>query len=376
MRKSIFYFLTFVSFLWDSNRIGVIASEYPFQGSAGETIIDLGHVGGIRDAILHPDGNSVFLACETAVKWFDLKTGTPIREFRGHSRDITSISISGDAQSLAALSAEKAILWNTQTGEQFQTLIPDRYWREATIRFTQDGSNILTAGEIVNGEFAVLWDAKTGEEIRSFQQPDQTTRRFSLYRFVTRNAIAIFSPDEKNILTGGYDQSMFPSLRIWDRQTGEIVRIWQQDELALSLAFSNDGKWILAGYENNDPPYYSDPPYYYEEPHLQATLLDVETGEELVSLTGHDMRVLSIDITPDKRYIVTGSSGDKPVKVWDAETGQEVIALQGHVDEVTMVQVTQNGELLLTASLDGTVRIWDFSRLIQDSGAKCFERYR
>src|SRR5262249_61540871 len=53
---------------------------------------------------------------------------------------------------------------------------------------------------------------------------------------------------------------------------------------------------------------------------------------------------------------------DRPfgeVKVWDVAAGREKLTLQAHTERVTAVAFNQKGDRLASASLDGTVRIWD-----------------
>ena len=52
---------------------------------------------------------------------------------------------------------------------------------------------------------------------------------------------------------------------------------------------------------------------------------------EVQKLTGHQGLVRSVAVTPDGRYIVSGSD-DKTVRVWERDTGKEVQKLTGHQD--------------------------------------------
>ena len=54
-----------------------------------------------------------------------------------------------------------------------------------------------------------------------------------------------------------------------------------------------------------------------------------DTGEEVQKLTGHQDGVLSVAVTPDGRYIVSGSN-DQTVRVWERATGKEVQKLTVH----------------------------------------------
>jgi WD40 repeat protein len=50
-------------------------------------------------------------------------------------------------------------------------------------------------------------------------------------------------------------------------------------------------------------------------------LWDVATGKEVRRFTGHEGSVNSVAVTPDGKYVVSGS-GDKTVRVWELATGK------------------------------------------------------
>ena len=87
-----------------------------------------------------------------------------------------------------------------------------------------------------------------------------------------------------------------------------------------------------------------------------------DTGQEVQKLTGHQHLVTSVAVTPDGRYIVSGSD-DKTVRVWERDTGKEVQKLTGHHDWVTSVAVTPDGRYIVSGSLDRTVRVWSIDKL-------------
>jgi hypothetical protein len=48
---------------------------------------------------------------------------------------------------------------------------------------------------------------------------------------------------------------------------------------------------------------------------------------------------------------------------WDVETGKEVVRLTGHEDEVTVLALGTSGRVLASGSGDGTILVWDLSRV-------------
>jgi hypothetical protein len=62
--------------------------------------------------------------------------------------------------------------------------------------------------------------------------------------------------------------------------------------------------------------------------------------------------------SPDGKLVVTASS-DGTARLWDAQTGEELRVLLGHSDLVVDAAFSSDGKRIVTASVDGTARIWD-----------------
>jgi WD40 repeat protein len=73
---------------------------------------------------------------------------------------------------------------------------------------------------------------------------------------------------------------------------------------------------------------------------------------------GHTGEINGVDISPDGRYLATGS-GDKTARLWDLDTGVEMRTFTGHTGGVGQVRFSPNGKYLATTSEDATERLWD-----------------
>ena len=71
---------------------------------------------------------------------------------------------------------------------------------------------------------------------------------------------------------------------------------------------------------------------------------------------------MSLAFSPDGKRLATGGL-EKTVKVWDLETGQEALTLRGHEDVVMAVAFSPDGQQLASASMDRTVKVWDADAL-------------
>jgi WD40 repeat protein len=69
--------------------------------------------------------------------------------------------------------------------------------------------------------------------------------------------------------------------------------------------------------------------------------------------------VSSAAFSPDGKRIVTASL-DGTARLWDGETGKQIgQALKGHAGSVNSAAFSPDGKRIVTASSDNTARLWD-----------------
>ncbi len=108
-----------------------------------------------------------------------------------------------------------------------------------------------------------------------------------------------------------------------------------------AIAISPDGKYIVSGSNKT------------------IKIWDFKTGECLNTLEGHTSSINSIAISPDGKYIVSGSI-DTTIKIWDFKTGECLNTLEGHIDSVNSISISPDGKYIVSGSDDDTIKIWDF----------------
>jgi WD40 repeat protein len=85
-------------------------------------------------------------------------------------------------------------------------------------------------------------------------------------------------------------------------------------------------------------------------------------------IQAHESPIADIHISPDQRYIVTGSGRpglegpvekDNSLALWDLETGEEVQRFIGHTDVPIHIEFSPDGRQLLSTAVDGDFILWD-----------------
>jgi WD40 repeat protein len=101
-----------------------------------------------------------------------------------------------------------------------------------------------------------------------------------------------------------------------------------------------------------------------------------QVSEALVRpLLGHAEDVTAVTVSPDGRWIASGSE-DGSIFIWDAAIGTRVQELVGHNRAVTGLAVSPDGERLVSTSQDGTTRLWSLTEGRQERVLQEGVRYR
>ena len=154
-----------------------------------------------------------------------------------------------------------------------------------------------------------------------------------------------FSPDSRLYATAGRKQP----LRIFDRQTGRLIRELAHPADLTALAFRPDDGALLAGGEDGT-----------------ARLWDLDHGRPIGPDLVHGAAIRSVAISPDSRLAVTAGDDGRAL-IWKLGTNQPVSSLE-HPAKVLDVAFAARGAALLTGCEDGKARLWDIEsqRLLRE----------
>ena len=237
-----------------------------------------------------------------------------------------------------------ARVWDTQeTTGKAVVLVHPTLTQLPSASFSRDGRLVVTSS--TDGTARVWdWTAKPGEP--SILRPAGVG--------APPLTSAAFSPNGALVVTASLDGTA----RVWDWRSADSALI-QQSRNRQSLydaAFSPDGRFVVTTSNGT------------------ARVRDTRetTGEDVVLVHPNSTQVSSAAFSPDGRLVVT-ASGDGTARVWDwtVSPGTPVVlrisrardldpALAVRVNPpLTSAAFSPDGRLVVTASLGGTVRIWD-----------------
>lgn len=257
-------------------------------------------------------------------------------EMAGHRSGVRAVAISSDDKMLATVSSTSLKIWSADS-------------RECRSSATC-GYGLCAA--FAPGDRHVLLGTKEGSlqifELASADASvsEENAHSGSIWTLDVR-------PDGRGFASGGADNLVkFWDFELRERQLGIVhTRTLKMTDDVLSLRFSRGGaahKLLLAVAT------------------LDGTIkvFHDDTLKFFLSLYGHKLPVLALDISDDNTLIATGSA-DKTLKLWGLDFGDCHRSILAHEDSVTAVRFVARSHYVFTASKDKTIKFWDADRFEQ-----------
>ncbi|AMV36278.1 protein kinase domain-containing protein [Planctomyces sp. SH-PL62] len=279
---------------------------------------------------LSPDGRLMASGHDDqVVRLWDLPTGRLLRQLGGHDSRVRSLSISPDGRLLVSSAGDPSrppedrgvvIVWDLASGR------PLREYREHRdvvddLVFLGDGSWIASAG----GDGTVqIWNAETGERRTTLEGHSESVRRLALSR------------DARWLASGSSDATV----KLWDLASGSLQATLKTGGEVLAIAIDDTGRTIATASRNG-------PIRLWDTAHLANSR----------PLDGHLGEVFGLVFTPDGRLVSGGA--DKAIRIWDPTRGRTILSLNEHASAVTALAVSRDGGVLVSASRDLTIKLWD-----------------
>ena len=122
------------------------------------------------------------------------------------------------------------------------------------------------------------------------------------------------------------------SARAQERPLKPVVQTGHSTSVS-SVAISPNGKYVVTGSHDST-----------------AILWDAASGKQIRTLLGHNNWVHGVAFSGDGKYVVTGASrmNDDGVILWETVSGKKIQSFKGYANEVYSVALTHDGKYLVT----------------------------
>lgn len=371
----------------------------------------------LHSVAFSPDGRWLATGSQASLRLWDVATGSVIWTNAPSSQHVHRVAFSPDGKYLASGSrGGPVVLWEVESGDRIRSFAvpPDWIWG---LSFRPDGARIAVS---VFGESLYIFDVESGAQqgaafrsnnpiwscdwspdgrLLAFEGPDRTLeiwdvdsrtkkeirghtsgiwmlrfsldgsllvsgdesgkilltdlRDFSAFTIPAHSSriVLALNPEASLLASGGRDGI----IKLWEVATQKLVSTlrsntgWIED-----LAFSPDGSLLVSAGGDG-----------------VATIWEIATGRHFASsrvvteasVTEPPPAPVQLATNEDRTLVAVGAAASDPViRVWDAATGEQLgFPLQGHAGTIPNVLWGPRNGQLISGSLDGTIRIWNWS---------------
>lgn len=360
-----------------NSKLPVALSSSPYQGPIGfsnyipsnfysKFVMHrrlLGHLSAVYCVCFDRTGKYIISgADDLLVKIWSAKDGRLISTLRGHSGEITDISVSHENTLIATGSVDKHIrIWCLQTTAPICVLTAHQQ-QVTTVNFCPlligETRYLVTTSQ--DGSVC-FWTVNVNT---NYVDPKP-------FKFIERpNANAhiltsSFSAGGAYLACGSTDHY----IRVYHvnapREPTKILEIEAHQDHVDSLVFSNRSLRFVSGSKDGHAHI-----WYFERSAWRNITLSEKGIVDPILARDMNFNVHMVGWSSDDKYVIT-SSADHRIRIWNSINGDLVHTLKGHDGDVFVIEAhPTDGRMILTAGHDARIIIWD---IVQGKLIKSFD---
>lgn len=321
--------------------------------------------GGVTSACLSPAGDRFMTGHENGrIFVWETETGRQIQGLNGHQNWIWSLAPSPDGNYLLSTSEDRTVrVWEVQTGNCLHILEGhcDRIWQVACfnpeIAITTSSDQTLKIWNFIEAQCLITLEtdalALAVSEAESLIFSGSTNGQLHCWDSDTGELLDRWSSSQGGIWALTYcqlTQTLYSAgdggvIEAWQRGRAEpVATLGQPGRRLWALVLSADDRYLIAGGDS-----------------AQLTCWNLDSGEIDQTFGGYDGRISAIDC--GAKDIVITASEDQTVRLWDLQKKQSLLSISSYSNwacEVGFVSLNPGAiPSAISASKDGNLYLWN-----------------
>ncbi len=309
-------------------------------------------------------GNLASGSVDKTIKIWDLKTATCLATLRGHTGSVRCLKLLPDGRLLSGSEDGTIKAWNINTGRCLFTLTGHKK-TVLCLELLQNG--LLVSGSLDKSlKFWNLQKHKCKTTIKNWKEP------IVCLESISNGDLAINFGFECRIIHFTESTRLKAQMEALEFIGGSNykMKLCGHTDSLLSFKSLQDFELASGGADNTVRIWKIDPSHELPQNNLISPK-DHERGTCRLLLQGHMGGITAMQHSP-KEHLLMSASTDHTIKVWNLETGQCLNTLNDHNDTVRCLKLLPNGKLV-SGSDDKTLKVWNLAELVptQTNSACC-----
>ena len=358
-----------VAFSPDSQIIASSSSDRTiriWKLQSGETLRVLrGHQNAVLSITFINGGEQLIsTSIDRTLRIWDIESGVTLRVLQGHSSAVTD-SVYNNGLVFSSENNGQINVWNTRDNQNMKIFDVDT--EPLSVAISPDGKSIATGYTSGNltlhslPDFDVIWElngahgnyinrldfSPDGQMLASgsYDNTIRVWRTSDGYKLQTfkdhKDAIYClsFSKDGERLASAGFDGRV----GIFDMLAGENRFIRTRNRKNYSISFNSDGTKLVSSGDDNK---------------IKLWDLKMDPPNKIQTFIKSQNLAMWSAISPNGK-IIASVGRDVSVNLFNTKTGKVINSLVGHENTIYRVEFCPDGTQIITASADGTLRMWD-----------------
>lgn len=313
----------------------------------------------VRYACFSPNNNFIITASnDNNLRLYSTTKWSQVNTLKGHQGGVYSAAFT--PRGIVSSSSDGTIrLWDFPSSEK---IVTDDIGKIHSSAFSPDGKKMIV---LLNRHYFEVKNVDSGKS-QSFRGHDYLVN------------MAEFSTDGNKIISASEDKTVI----VWDATSSKIMGRLKHLSAVKSAHFINGDTEIITATEDgmitcwnvktgiqlyafkvqeelvNDAYLHEKSGEVFCITKNKILIIEPKSGRRISQLTGHTGIINSVDFRPDVGLLLTASD-DTTLRLWDIVSGRCLNIFTGHSDRVLSATISPDGHYMVSISYDKKMYIWD-----------------